>query len=296
MQVIDSIEALRAVRAELQGSVGVVPTMGALHAGHLSLVQAARAENDHVIVTIFINPLQFAPGEDFERYPRDLAGDLRLLEESGADVIFTPTPALMYPQGFQTAVNVEGVVTQGLESAIRAGHFQGVTTVVAKLFNLTQPTRAYFGQKDAQQVVVLRRMVHDLNFPLSIIVCPIMREADGLALSSRNVYLDAAQRQQALVLSQGLKAAADLYAAGERDPEALRQAVQTQVDSAPLGVVDYIAINHPGTLESVTGPTDAPLLISLAVRFGATRLLDNALLPAHLNQQDGLTEVLGAVR
>lgn len=295
MQVIDSIEQLRTVRAGLTGSVGLVPTMGALHEGHLSLVRAARAENDHVMVTIFINPLQFAPGEDFERYPRDLEGDLRLLQEAGANFIFTPTPALMYPAGFQTAVTVEGPTTQGLESAVRAGHFQGVTTVVAKLFNLTQPTRAYFGQKDAQQVVVLRRMVHDLNFPLSIIVCPIVRESDGLALSSRNVYLNTDQRQAALVLSQGLKAAAALYASGERDPDALRQAVLAQVETTPLGVVDYIAITDPQTLADVTAPTDAPVLISLAVRFGATRLLDNALLPAELNQQAGLTEILGAI-
>src|SRR5262245_56793069 len=182
VQICETIDQLRAARGGLTGRLGLVPTMGALHAGHISLVEQARAENDTVLATIFVNPTQFGPGGDFEAYPRDMPRDLAMLEKAGVDILFTPTPKLMYPPGYQTYVEVEKV-SQGLEGERRPGHFKGAATVVAKLFNLTQPRVAYFGQKDAQQVVVIRRMVYDLNFPLDIAVCPTLREADGLAMS-----------------------------------------------------------------------------------------------------------------
>lgn len=290
MRIIDGIPDLRAWRRSVKGTVGVVPTMGALHAGHLRLVEAARAENDHVLVTIFVNPTQFTANEDFERYPRNLAGDLRLLEAEGADCVFTPMPAIMYPPGFQTAVMVE-MVSQGLEGERRPGHFRGVATVVAKLFNLTQPYTAYFGQKDAQQVVVIRRMVRDLDFPLEIAVIPTVRESDGLALSSRNAYLTPQQRADAASIYRGLRAAADIYDSGERRPEILVDVVQRSIIG---GETEYVALNHPGDLSPITELTDAPLLLSLTVRYGSTRLLDNMVLPATLNTREGLTAHLGA--
>ncbi|MFW5748398.1 MAG: pantoate--beta-alanine ligase [Chloroflexota bacterium] len=295
MIVVDSIDAIREARAALRGSVGVVPTMGALHAGHLALVTAARAENDHVLVTIFVNPMQFGPGEDLDAYPRDLPGDLAKLEAAGVDCVFTPTPALMYPSGFQTAVMVE-TVTQGLEGAHRPGHFRGVTTIVAKLFNLTQPTIAYFGQKDAQQVVVIRRMAADLNFPLQIAVCPTVREADGLALSSRNVYLKADERAAALVLSRALDAVQVAYADGERSTARLEDTMRRVVEAEPLAKLDYVSVVDARTLERLRcAEDDAPLLASLTAQVGQPRLLDNRLLPAHLNDQPGLTAALGRV-
>ena len=204
MQTLTTLADLRRARQPLTGTFGLVPTMGFLHAGHLSLVKLARAECDHVGVSIFVNPTQFGPNEDLSAYPRDLARDLGLLEPLGVDLVWTPTPEEMYPDGFQTWVNVEQV-TAPLEGKHRPGHFRGVTTVVAKLFNAFTPQRAYFGQKDAQQVVVIRRMVRDLNFPVEIVVGPIVREPDGLALSSRNVYLSPPERQAATVLHRALQ-------------------------------------------------------------------------------------------
>ncbi len=292
MQVIDNIPALRQMRAQINGRLGVVPTMGALHAGHLSLVEAARAENDAVLVTIFVNPTQFAANEDLAAYPRDLPRDLDLLREVGVDIVFTPTPDLMYPPGYQTYIDVEQV-SQGLEGARRPGHFRGVATVVAKLFNLTQPTVAYFGQKDAQQVAVIRQMVRDLNFPLEIAVCPTMREPDGLAMSSRNVYLNAEQRRAASVLYRALQNAGDIYAAGERDPEVLRRAIFDTLRTEPLAAPDYVSIADARTLQELTQPSDAPMLVSLTVGIGKTHLLDNFILPAELNDRVGLSRVLG---
>lgn len=289
MRTIESIPDLRAWRRSQTGSVGVVPTMGALHAGHLRLVEAARAERDHVLVTIFVNPTQFTASDDFDRYPRNLAGDLRLLEAEGVDCVFTPSPSVMYAPGFQTAVTVE-TVSQGLEGERRPGHFRGVATVVAKLFNLTQPDTAYFGQKDAQQVVVIRRMALDLNFPLEIAVIPTVRESNGLALSSRNAYLTPAQHADAASMYRGLRAAANLYDSGERRPEALLNGVQEAIVG---GEIDYIALNHPGDLRPITELSDAPVLLSLTVRYGSVRLLDNMLLPARLNSREGLTAYLG---
>lgn len=292
MKIIDTLESLRQTRAELRGRVGLVPTMGALHEGHLSLVREARAENDHVLVTIFVNPMQFAPTEDLSSYPRDLEGDTRMLQSVGADFVFTPTPDLMYPSGYQTYIE-NGAIADGLEGGRRPGHFRGVSTVVAKLFNLTQPHRAYFGQKDAQQVAVIRRMVHDLNFPLEIIPCPIVREHDGLAMSSRNAYLTPAERAAAPVLNRALQAASTRYESGERSPAALKDAVQEVIMREPLAQLDYVSVTDARTLRELDTPGDAPLLLSLVVKIGKPRLLDNILLPAALNTRAGLLEHLG---
>mgnify|MGYP002713097238 CR=1 FL=1 len=290
MQLVETIEDLRAIRREMRGRVGVVPTMGALHDGHLSLAEAAHAENDHVIATIFVNPTQFSPDEDLDAYPRDLEGDFAKLESMGVDVVFTPTPALMYPAGFQTYVSVE-FITRLLEGEHRPTHFRGVTTVVTKLFNLTQPDVAYFGQKDAQQVSVIRRMVKDLNIPVKIAVCPTIREPDGLAMSSRNVYLSPDERKAALVLSRALETAADAYDEGIQDGNTLEGIMQAVVASEPLGEMDYVSVMNAHTLERPN--PDAPMLASLAVRFGRARLIDNRLLPGHLNTREGLDAVLG---
>lgn len=293
MQIVDSIETMRAARRRLSGYVGVVLTMGALHNGHLELVKAARDENDAVIVSIFVNPLQFAAHEDLSKYPRDLQRDLDLLDAADVDVVFTPTPTIMYPPGFDTLVAVD-TAAQGLEGEARPGHFRGVATIVAKLFNLTQPTTSYFGQKDAQQVVVIRRMARDLNFNLEIAVIPTVREPDGLAMSSRNIYLDPDQRAAAACLYRGLRSASRLYDRGIQHPATLRDAVRAEVMAEPLAQLEYVAVNHPRTLIGVHEISDQPLLLSMAVRFGATRLLDNCLLPFELNTREGLSATLGA--
>lgn len=294
MQIVDSPERLRAVRKRLVGYVGAVYTMGALHYGHLSLVSQAREENDAVIASIFVNPTQFAPGEDFNSYPRNLERDLELLEQVGVDVVFTPTPETMYLPHHNTSVIVDEV-SQGLEGASRPDHFRGVATVVCKLFNLTQPTVAYFGQKDAQQVVVIRRMVRDLNIPVEIAVCPTVREPDGLAMSSRNVYLQPDERQAATSLFRSMKAAADAYDEGERSPEALRAIVLEVLQAEAHAQVDYVSLNSPDTLYGIHKPTDDPMLLTMAVRIGKPRLLDNCLLPYSLNNREHLTEILGVI-
>ncbi len=293
METFNTLEAFRQARTQLTGRVGLVPTMGALHAGHLALVEQARSENDVVVVTIFVNPTQFGPNEDLATYPRDLPRDLALLQAAGVDVVFTPTPDVIYPPGYQTYIEVEQVA-QGLEGARRPGHFRGVATVVAKLFNITQPHIAYFGQKDAQQVAVIRRMVHDLNFPLEIAVCPTLREADGLAMSSRNAYLTPEQRQAAPVVYRALQAAADAYEAGMSDPEALRLTMLAMLHLEALATPEYVSAADARTLRELDAPTDVPILLSLAVRVGKTRLIDNLLLPRELNTRAGLGQVLGA--
>jgi len=293
MQVVETISELRSARRQLPGRVGVVLTMGYLHEGHLALVRAAREECDSVLATIFVNPTQFAEGEDLSTYPRDMPRDLRLLEEAGVDLVFTPTPELMYPPRYQTWVTVEEV-TRGKEGGQRPGHFRGVTTVVSKLFNLTQPDFAYFGQKDAQQVVVIRQMVRDLNFPLEIVVCPVVRAGDGLALSSRNVYLSGEERRAATALNRALLTAGDRYESGERDPVVLKAAAAQVLSAEPLAQVDYISLADASTLQEVTDPSERPLLLSLAVQVGKPRLLDNCLLPLALNTREGATRVLGA--
>ncbi|HNK63363.1 MAG TPA: pantoate--beta-alanine ligase [Anaerolineales bacterium] len=276
MEIVSSLFELRAARLSLNGTVGLVPTMGYLHEGHLSLVSRAKAENQHAIVTIFVNPAQFGPSEDLSKYPRDLERDLNLLRPLGVDMVWTPTAEVMYPSGYQTWVEVDAL-TKGLEGAMRSGHFKGVTTIVAKLFNATQPHKAYFGQKDAQQAAVIRRMAVDLNFPLEVIVCPTTREADGLAMSSRNKYLSEAERKAATVLFRALSAARDLYEAGERDATQLRIKMKGVLGSEPLAQVQYVSCADYDTLEeldTVTGKT----LLSMAVFLGKTRLIDNFVL------------------
>lgn len=276
MEIVHTLEELRKARKKMKGTVGLVPTMGFLHAGHISLVKRAVSECDNVVVTIFVNPTQFGPAEDFAAYPRDLDRDTTLLREAGANLAWVPSEDVMYPEGYQTYVTVEEV-TKVLEGAMRPTHFRGVTTVVAKLFNAVQPDRAFFGQKDAQQVAVLTQMVHDLNFNLDMVVCPIVRETDGLALSSRNTYLDAEQRQTALVLSRSLKKARALFASGERDTHKIRSTMDIIFAAEPGAKVQYISIADPVTLLEIdTIQTQA--LISMAVYVGKTRLIDNTIL------------------
>jgi pantoate--beta-alanine ligase len=250
--------------------------MGYLHEGHLSLIRRARQECDHVVVSIFVNPTQFGPKEDLSKYPRDLDRDLGLIEPLGVDLVWIPTAEIMYPKGYQTWVEVE-TVTRPLEGAMRPGHFRGVTTVVAKLFNGVQPQRAYFGQKDAQQAAVIRQMTRDLNFPIEIVVCPIVREPDGLAMSSRNVYLDAEERKAATVLYRSLKAARNLYKNGERNADELRRLMREVLATELLAQMQYVSCADYDTLEeleTVTGKT----LLSMAVFLGKTRLIDNIVL------------------
>lgn len=281
MQIIPDPEQVQQIaeEARLAGrAVGVVPTMGALHEGHVSLLTRCRAESDLVIMTLFVNPMQFDRKDDLARYPRDLERDARLAREAGADVIFAPTPELMYPEGFATSVTVEGL-TDRWEGATRPGHFLGVTTVCTKLFTICRPHRAYFGQKDYQQARVIRRLVADLNLGFEVVVCPTVREADGLALSSRNVLLDPEARRQAVVLSQALAAAQARVKAGERDAARLRDSIEAQIRTAPMAQPDYVAVCHPDTLEPLATIADRAVAL-LAVRFGSVRLIDNLLLEA----------------
>ncbi|MCC6627687.1 MAG: pantoate--beta-alanine ligase [Chloroflexi bacterium] len=273
MRVVTTVAEVWAARRALIGRLGLAPTMGALHAGHLSLVTRARAEADVVWVTVFVNPLQFGPREDLASYPRDLDGDLAKLRAAGVDLVFTPAAHDMYPAGFSTRVAVSGV-SEGLEGERRPGHFAGVATVVTKLFALTRPDVAVFGEKDAQQLRVIRRLTTDLGFDLRIIGAPTVREPDGLALSSRNAYLSPAERRAAPVLRQALAAAERAYAAGERAGARLRAAMQAVLAAEPLARVDYVSIADDETLaelDTVTGPA----LASLAVWLGPTRLIDN---------------------
>jgi pantoate--beta-alanine ligase len=249
-------------------TIGLVPTMGALHAGHLSLIEESCRENSRVIVSIFVNPIQFGPGEDFERYPRDPERDGELLRKAGVDAVYTPSVEVMYPPGSSTRIHVAGV-SEILEGTARPVHFDGVATVVAKLLSAVEPDRAYFGQKDAQQVAVVKRLARDLDLPVEIRVCPTVREADGLALSSRNAYLKPDERRAAVCLSSALRLAAVAYADGERDPERLRRQLRARLEIEPLARVEYAEVVDP---ESFGRPGS---LAVLAVRIGSTRLIDN---------------------
>ena len=261
------LEASRRWRVEGR-SIGLVPTMGALHAGHLSLVELARGENDIVVVSIFVNPIQFGPGEDFERYPRDVARDTGMLARAEVDAIYEPPVEVMYRHDSTTRVHV-GAVAEPLEGEKRPGHFEGVATVVTKLFAAVEPDRAYFGQKDAQQVAVVKRLTCDLDLGVDVRVGPIVREPDGLALSSRNVYLDAAERKAALALSAALREAATVYASGERDPDRLQAVLEARLRTEPLVKVDYAEVVDPATFRK------PGTLAVLAARVGKTRLIDN---------------------
>jgi len=273
MKIVTTLPELRAARHTLPGPIGFVPTMGYLHAGHISLVQAAKADCASVAASIFVNPTQFEPNEDLARYPRDLPRDLSLLETTGVDLVWTPSVEVMYPPGFQTWVEVEKL-TRPQEGEIRPGHFRGVTTVVAKLFNTVSPDRAYFGQKDAQQAAVIRQMTKDLNFPIEIVVCPTLREADGLAMSSRNTYLNPEERQAATVLFRALTAAKVAYDSGEREAEKLRTVVRETVATEPLAKLQYVSCADYDMLEELE-TVRAKALLSMALYVGKTRLIDN---------------------
>jgi pantoate--beta-alanine ligase len=277
MKIARTIAELRAARVDLPSPVGFVPTMGYLHAGHRTLMDGARAQSRSVAVSIFVNPTQFGPGEDFERYPRDVPRDLAMCEDAGVDVVFMPTVDEMYPAGASTTVRV-GEITSVLEGAHRPGHFDGVTTVVSKLFHIVQPDRAYFGLKDAQQLLAIRRMVRDLDMPVEIVGCPTVREPDGLALSSRNVYLSPEERMQALALSRGLRQATKAFADGVRDASRLRGMVEREIAAQPLARIDYVSLADAESLGELDAEIARPALLSLAVRFGSTRLIDNAVL------------------
>jgi pantoate--beta-alanine ligase len=272
VKVVRDRASLADARARLPAPVGLVPTMGALHAGHVSLLRRARAECASVVVSVFVNPTQFGPGEDFERYPRDESADLAALESAGSELVFIPAVEEIYPAGSSTSVDV-GRPGELLEGAARPGHFRGVATVVTVLFALVRPDIAFFGQKDGQQAVIVRRLVRDLGLPIAIVVCPTVREADGLALSSRNRYLSPEERSAATVLYRALSAAARAYAGGEREAGALRRQMAGVLAGEPLARPDYVSVADPETLEELEH-MDRPALASLAVRFPSARLID----------------------
>jgi pantoate--beta-alanine ligase len=276
MQIAKTIAEMKALRMKSFGSVGFVPTMGYLHEGHLALVKQARAENSIVVASIFVNPTQFGPTEDFKAYPRDTERDLAMLRKERTDIVFMPSAEEMYPEAFSSWVEVEKI-TDRLEGSYRLGHFKGVATVVAKLFNIVEPTRAYFGQKDAQQVLAIKKMVADLNMNLEVIVAPTVRESDGLAMSSRNIYLNPQERQAATVLFKALTLARNLWEKGERNAEAIRQQMTSLISKEPLTKIEYVSIADAQTLEELS-KIDGPALASLAVRVGKTRLIDNIVL------------------
>lgn len=276
MQIFTKINKLKAYLKEEQltgKTIGLVPTMGYLHEGHLSLIQKSNTENDITVVSIFVNPTQFGPNEDLEKYPKDFNKDVELAQNVGADVIFAPTVSEMYPENYKTFVEVQEI-THKLCGISRPIHFRGVTTVVTKLFNIVQANRAYFGQKDAQQAIVLKQMVKDLNMNVEIIVCPIVREKDGLAKSSRNVYLNEDERKQAVVLSQTLTVANKQIMHGERSSDKIKSSIKDMIDEKPLSEIDYISIVDINTLEDAY-TINGKILIALAVKFGNTRLIDN---------------------
>jgi pantoate--beta-alanine ligase len=276
MKIVESIAEMKRARSELNGKVGLVPTMGYLHEGHLSLIKQARTENLTVLASIFVNPTQFGPNEDFERYPRDYSHDLTMLEKEKTDLVFMPSVAEMYPPNFNSWVEVDKI-TARLEGVSRPGHFRGVTTVVAKLFNIVQPSRAYFGQKDAQQTLVIKKMVADLNMNLDVITCPTVREPDGLAMSSRNSYLTSEERQAATIVPQALNLASQLWSEGEKDADKIRQGMTDLIRQQPLAAIDYVSIADTETLEELD-QVKPPALVSLAVKIGKPRLLDNVVL------------------
>ncbi len=276
MNIVHTVNEVRAQVKEWRAaglSVGLVPTMGYLHEGHKSLIDRAVKENDRVVVSVFVNPMQFGPTEDLASYPRDLNRDAALCEAAGADLIFNPEPENMYSSDFSSFIDMS-TLTKGLCGKSRPIHFRGVCTVVGKLFNIVQPDKAYFGQKDAQQLAVIRHMVNDLNFNLEIVGCPIIREEDGLAKSSRNTYLSPEERQAALILSKSLERGRELIEAGERDAETIKQAITDLIQTEPLAKIDYVELVDWNTLEPVER-IEGPVLNAIAVYIGKTRLIDN---------------------
>lgn len=276
MRVIETVADFADIRQGLPGPLGLVPTMGFLHEGHMALVGRARADNATVVASIFVNPTQFGPGEDFSTYPRNMESDLAKLEAEGVDLVFAPSVEEMYPKGFDTYVDV-GRITSRLEGESRSGHFRGVATIVCKLLTIVRPNRAYFGQKDAQQCLIIKRLNTDLGFGAEIVVVPTLREADGLALSSRNVYLEPDERQAALTLYRSLRLAKELWKRGNRDAGNMRKQMRALIEGEPLARIDYISIADAETLDELER-IDGPALVSLAVYIGKTRLIDNILL------------------
>lgn len=280
MKILKTIEEIKAFAGEMSKAgkkIGLVPTMGALHEGHLTLMREARKECEIVIASVFVNPTQFGPNEDYDAYPRKFEEDCQKLEQEGIDAVFHPEPEIMYPQGYLTYVNVDGDITNKLCGARRPGHFRGVATVVTKLFNLSRATDAYFGQKDAQQVVVVRRFVEDLNIPVRIHMVPIVREESGLARSSRNMYLSSEEREAALVLSRSLKKAETAFAGGEKDTSALKKFVREELAGEKLAEIDYVELYSFPALQELA-KVDQPALLAIAVKIGKTRLIDNVIL------------------
>lgn len=277
MHQVKSIEELREHRDLLKGEIGLVPTMGFLHEGHMDLIRKSKNYCDRTIVSIFINPTQFGPNEDLETYPRDLEKDFSILNEEGVDLVWLPDNSNMYPEGYQTWVEVVDV-TKPLEGSMRSEHFKGVTTIVAKLFNCVQPDKAFFGQKDAQQVAVIKQMVNDLNFPLEIIVVPTSREIDGLARSSRNVKLSAEERKAAPVLYKALEYANIAFQKGERSASKIRKILSSLIEKEPSAQIQYVSCANPTTLMELDSIDAEGALISMAIYFGKTRLIDNMLL------------------
>lgn len=291
MRVIRAIGELREYLRQIatsERSVGFVPTMGYLHSGHMELVKRAKAENAVVVVSIFVNPLQFGPTEDLARYPRDLPRDSGMLEEGGVDILFAPGVEDMYPRPMKTVVDVPELGGE-LEGAVRPGHFAGVATVVCKLFNIVQPHAAYFGEKDYQQVIVIKRMVEDLALPVRIVAVPTVRDGDGLALSSRNVYLTEAERAAAAIVPQTLAEAERLVAAGFRDPQELEEKLRAFLAREPLAHTEVVAVRDASTLRPVTSIVE-PVVVALFVRFGSTRLLDNRVIPGPRKRLEGVVE------
>lgn len=279
MEIMKTVEGMQQwclTQKRAGRTIGLVPTMGYLHEGHLALVRQARQSCDIVVVSIFVNPIQFGAGEDFDEYPRDLTRDSQVLQRENVDAIFAPLASDMYPRGFNSYVEVFGEVTEKLCARSRPGHFKGVTTVCSKLFHICQPDKAYYGQKDAQQLLVMQKMVRDLNFPLEIVAVPIVRESDGLAMSSRNVHLNPEERKQALVLYQSLQEAQQLINNGERKVATIKDFIRTNIESSPLANIDYIEIYDADELSDIE-EIDGRALIALAVKFGNTRLIDNLL-------------------
>jgi len=276
MKVIETVAEMKQARKKLRGTLGFVPTMGYLHEGHLTLVRQALAENKFAAASIFVNPTQFGPKEDFKKYPRDPERDLAMLKEVGTHLVFMPTVEEMYPEGFNSWVDVAGV-TERLEGAHRPGHFRGVATVVAKLFNIVEPTRSYFGQKDAQQLLVIKKMVADLNMNTTVVAATTVREPDGLAMSSRNTYLNAKERQSAIVLWRALSLSREMYLKGEHNADRLRQAMTQLISQEPLATIDYVSVANTETLQEFS-QIEGPALVSMAVRIGNTRLIDNIIL------------------
>lgn len=278
--IIQTVNQLREIlygHRKSNKKIGLVPTMGYLHQGHLSLIANAKKQNDIVVVSIFVNPTQFAPNEDYETYPRDIERDSDMAYQAGADIIFHPSATEMYPNQSSTFISVEGNTTKVLCGASRPTHFKGVTTVVGMLFNIVQPNTAYFGQKDAQQVAVLQKMVDELHFNLKIHICPIVREKDGLAMSSRNIYLTTAQRQQAIVLNQSLYKAKALFEKGEKNTETLKIFIKEEIVKKDLAAIDYIEIYKYPSLQA-TDRIEGKTIIAIAVKFGTTRLIDNIII------------------